>query len=291
MSAALRLTCEACGAAVTAEAGQRTATCSFCASPSVVLRPEDPSRPDPVFALGFAIPREQVESSVRAWLKRRTFFARSGVRAARVEDVRGVYVPTYLYGALARSIFEAEIGEVYQVRRGKNGTRQEIEWYPLQGARAAYVSDLLVSASHGIDNQDLEKLEPFDLRDLRRYAPAMVSGWIAEDATRPHAECLALARTEVEARVAREIGGFLPGDRQRHLRHSTRLEREELDLMLVPIWVLAIRYDVAQPPFRLLVNGQTGAIVGKVPLSIVKIVLAVLGALAVVGLVGLLGHV
>ena len=51
----IELACESCGARILIEPLMRTATCPYCDSPSVVDRPESPGRPDPVFAVGFAV--------------------------------------------------------------------------------------------------------------------------------------------------------------------------------------------------------------------------------------------
>ena len=49
-----------------------------------------------------------------------------------------------------------------------------------------------------------------------------------------------------------------------------------------PIWVFAVRYRDDKPPLRVLINGQTGTIAGKVPLSVWKILFTIVGALAVI---------
>jgi hypothetical protein len=60
---------------------------------------------------------------------------------------------------------------------------------------------------------------------------------------------------------------------------------------LLPVWVFAIRYDERKPPIRILVNGQTGKVGGKIPTSwakVLKIAAAVLGFLSLAFLMALL---
>jgi len=121
-----------------------------------------------------------------------------------------------------------------------------------------------------------------------RYTPALVSGWIAEEPSRTQEECRDLARQEATAHVAELLRGFLPGDGVRGLRHQTALEDESVDLTLAPVWVFAIRYDDEKPPIRVLVNGQTGKVFGKVPLSWAKVGLIAAGILTLIGLARLL---
>ena len=58
---------------------------------------------------------------------------------------------------------------------------------------------------------------------------------------------------------------------------ETRLARahEVIDLVLLPIWTYAVRYAEDRPPIQILVNGQTGRVVGDKPLSTWKIGLTI----------------
>lgn len=296
----MHLECETCGASLNVSAEQRTATCPYCASPAVIERPASVERPDPAFTLAFKAGVEAARTEVRRWLGSRGFFRHGGLRTASIDAMRGVYVPAYLYSALSRSQYRAEIGEDYTEIEtytetdsdGKTVTRTRTvtrtEYRRLEGDHAAYILDVLVTASRGLSNAELEALEPFDLRGLRRYSPALLAGWIAEEPTLSPAECAGLARSEALEKIGRSLSAFMPGDSHRGLVYQTTLERETSDLVHVPVWVLAVRHDPAKPPIRVLMNGQTGKVIGRAPLSWVKIVLVVVGLLVVFGLALLL---
>lgn len=286
----LRLGCQSCGAKLVVEPSQRTARCPYCAAPSVVERPPVPGIPEPTFALGFALNHTAAQEHVARWLRSRSRFSRSGIRKARPGEVRGVYVPAYLYSVLAHARFSASIGEDYQeqetytamengkpVRRTRTVTRTE--WRPLRGELSGYVADVLVTASTGLRNEELQSLEPFDLRVLARYAPALISGWVAEEASLTREQCLELARREAVQKLRERLERFMPGDSHRELHHEARLEWESLEVCLLPVWVLAVRYAEGTPLLRVLVNGQTGEVHGKAPLSVWKVVAAVLAVL------------
>jgi hypothetical protein len=274
----------------------RTTVCPYCAAPSVVERPPAPERPLPTFALGFVQTPDKARELARQNLLRRSFWAPSSVRNASVEELRGIYVPAWLYSALAESQYSAEIGENYTVTETytttENGrtvtkTRQvtKTEWRPLRGRHTEYVPDVLVSASSGLPNEELEQIEPFDLRALRRYHDALVAGWITEEPSLTQQQCLQQARDEVSAHLDKRLASFMPGDSHRALSFRTSFHNEALVVCLLPVWVLALRHDPRKPPLRFLVNGQTGKVYGRVPVSWVKVSLAVLlGLLVAVGL-------
>lgn len=290
----LHAQCQTCGAALAFEGAQRTAICPFCASPSVVERPASSGVVPPRFALGFAVPRDSAVEQVRVWA-RRGVFRHSGLDRAAIDEIRGTYVPAWLYSAIAEARYSARIGETYTVRRTRtvrrNGrtttetyTTTETEWRPLEGPFLAYVTDVLVTASRGLGNGELAELEPFDLRALTRYAPGMIAGFVAEDVTLDPQTSQRHAHEETAQKVGASLAAFMPGDRHDGLRYETRVEHEAADVVLLPVWVLALRHDPRKPPLRVLVNGQTGKIVGKKPIAWWKVALAVSVALVVLAL-------
>ena len=195
-------------------------------------------------------------------------------------------------GSTAAS-YEAQIGENYVVTEtytttvnGKTVTRTrqvtKTEWRALSGEHAQYVSDVIVTASKGVPNSELERVEPFDLRGLRRYDPAAVVGWLMEEASVAKDAGTLLARDETTQHTQRTLAAFMPGDKHTDLSFNTRFERESVDAMLVPLWVLAVRYDASKPALRVLVNGTTKKVGGDTPWSVPKIAAAVVVVVAVV---------
>ncbi|MBL8941934.1 MAG: hypothetical protein JNK45_02250, partial [Myxococcales bacterium] len=76
----------------------------------------------------------------------------------------------------------------------------------------------------------------------------------------------------------------------RSLQYRWHAQHEDLELMMLPVWVLAVKYAADKPPVRLVVNGQTGLVGGRAPLSWIKITVSILLALgAIVGIVLLAG--
>ena len=288
----MTISCQACSAAIELAQGQRTARCPYCASPHVVERPTAAATP-PAFAIGFGVTRSRALEVARRWKRQRGWFTHGAFRRAPVDDITGLYLPAYLYNAEIDAEFSAQIGEHYTVTytttvNGKRvtRTRTETEWRPLVGRWSSYVSDVIVTASRGVSNTELEAIEPYDLSGLRRFAPALISGWAAEEPSLLPAECGALAEGEVVATVDRLLAGFMPGDTHRGLTHHHALRNQSLVSVLLPLWVLPVRYRADRDPVRLLVNGQTGRVSGRAPLSWARVAVAVAaGVVAVAGAV------
>jgi hypothetical protein len=287
--------CDHCGAEL-AFAGVRTATCPYCTSPNFVERPATADHREPQFVVTFVGDAASARRALDRWLGRWRPFADPALRHATVEDLRGVYVPAYVYSAVAHTEFTAQIGEHYTETethsvREPDGTRRietrtvtRTEYRPLAGRHVGYITDLLVSASAGLSDTELARVEPFDLRQLRRFAPTSIAGWIAEEFARPAPACRTASHAAAIESVGDKLRRFLPGDSYSDLSWNTAISWESLDPILVPVWVLAVRYRRDRPVLRVLINGQSGRITGKVPLATWKLVVTALVLAAVVGL-------
>lgn len=289
---AVTFSCGQCGASLAFE-GVRTQTCPYCASPNFVERPPSPGQPDPAFVVAFTGDAEVARKRLDAWLGSRTLFADSALRRAKVEDIRGVYLPAYLYSAVARTDYTVQIGEQYTetetyttTENGKPVTKTRTvtrtEYRPLAGRHLGYITDVIVSASAGLPNAELQRAEPFDLKQLRRFSPALVAGWIHEEFSRDAAECQRLSRSEAVDEIGARLRRFMPGDSYSDLAWKTAVDWESLEPILVPVWVLALRYRGDKPPLRVVINGQTGKVAGKVPLAWWKIAIPIILVLAAI---------
>ncbi|HEY0192700.1 MAG TPA: hypothetical protein VGC42_16385 [Kofleriaceae bacterium] len=279
-------TCCQCGAGL-AFAGVKTETCPYCASPNVVDRPPAAHQPTPGLVVAFAGDAEVARGQIARWLGSRGWFADARLKHAHVEDLRGIYVPAYLYSAVAHTTYDAAIGEHYTetedyeakdeagrpVTRTRTVTRTEHR--TLEGRHVGYVTDVLTSASIGLAEHELAAIEPFDYLHLRRYHPALIASWIAEEFSRDAEACRRACRRDAIDDVGVRLRRFLPGDSHSDLTWQTEVAWESLEPVLVPVWVLAVRYRGDRPPLRVVINGQTGAIAGRAPLTWWKVGLAV----------------
>ncbi len=286
------LACSECGAELNVPETRRTTTCPYCKCANIVSRPPTPDAPSPALVLPFVATEQVARAAVAAW-QSKWRFTRQSLSDATIASIEGVYMPGYLYSAALRSQYRATIGENYtetetytEMENGKSVTKTRTvtrtEHRSLAGERLGYVTDVLVTASKGLPNDELEHIEPFDMRLLRRYDPALIAGWTTEEPTLVPGHCIQQARAEALAIEARRVADFMPGDSSKIDDWNTDVQRESLDLTLVAVWVIAIRPDPAKPARRVLVNGQTAAVWGEERWSWPKIALWVLALLAVV---------
>jgi hypothetical protein len=285
--------CTGCGARVVFEDAVLSGVCSYCDSPMV-----DEARALPSFdgVVPFRVPQRGAMEQLRTYLDNRRW-APATLRAVRLHErgLRGMLVPFWVYEGVVRSEYRAKIGlhwhrtEKYKDQKGERRTRQvrETEWFRLRGSAARQVEDHVVSASVGLPEHEAVSLAPFDLGWVTSYDPRLLSGFEAELPTIEDSEAERTAVDELRAaEAARILRELLPGDVNHVDAIESRIEVASRRLVLLPVWVATHRHgDVV---LRLLVNGQTGKVIGRVPVSKAKVAALVLALLFLAGLIAAL---
>ncbi len=225
---------------------------------------------------------------VRKWYGGR-WFAPNAMKARSLTDtVHGVYIPYWTFDAHVAADWTADAGHYYYVSesytdsKGQSQTRQvrKTRWVPASGSIQHFFDDELVPASRGIDEKLLRKIEPFPTTtDLKPYDPGFLSGWVVEQYQIDLIAAAQNSRDIMERKTRDLCSAEVPGDTQRNLNVASVFSGQTFKHILVPIWLVAYTYGAKS--FQVVVNGYTGTIAGRHPLSWIKISLAVLAILVV----------
>ena len=298
--------CPNCGAAVTIPEGHLGQSCAFCETP-LVRGTKDAQEPIDLVA-PFRLTRAVAAGRLRGRLSGE-FWAPEAVRkTADPEALDAILVPFWCYDATARSEYSGQVGiywyetQTYTVVvNGKTQVRtrrvRRTEWHALSGTHVHTYTDHLVSGSRGLPEDEANALEPFDLGLAQPYAPELISGLIAEQPSIDHDEARTTANQELASLENRTITRFLPGDTAKGVTNTTATHVEDVRLVLLPVWIATFPHNGTV--FRMLVNGQTGEVVGDVPRSKTKIgcaigcvlgvILGMIGVMLLVGMIGSMG--
>lgn len=286
------LHCQECGAQVCFPDTLTAIQCDFCGSPQVLAQEQNRNLIRPESLIPFQVDARAARERFSSWLGGLWFRPSGLARQARVADMSGVYVPYWTFDARVRSDWRAEAGYHYYVTesvterdaQGQTVTRtrqvRKTRWEPAAGARSDVFDDVLVCASRGLPPELATKLEPFDTGALEPYEPGYLAGWKAEEYAVDLDEGWQRAVSRMESSQDQRCRADIPGDTHRNFHAIHRFHDETFKHVLLPIWIASYRYRGEL--YRFLVNGQTGEVTGKAPLSFWKVALFVL-LLAAIG--------
>ncbi len=288
--------CQSCQAITVFDPTRVAQRCDFCGSSSLIPFEEIKAPIRPESLLEFRLSNTDVRDKVRAWYGNR-WFAPNALKARALTDtLHGVYLPYWTFDARVHALWEAESGyhyyetERYTDSNGRSQTRQvqRTRWQHSSGELDHFFDDELVPASRGVPAELLRKIEPFPTTtDLKPYDPGYLSGWVVEQYQIDLIAAAQNTRAIMDAKLEQLCAAEVPGDTHRNLQVQPDYSAQTFKHVLVPVWVLS--YNYGSKSFQVVVNGYTGTIAGKHPLSWVKIAFAVLAVLIVLAIIVSMG--
>jgi len=280
--------CQSCQAVMVFEPERVGQNCEFCGSPALVDYKEIKAPIRPQGVLPFRVAGDRVRDEVRNWWKSKWFAPGRLARASLVDTLRSLYIPYWTFDARVHCPWTAEAGYYYYVTvegrdsQGRRTTRQErrTRWEPAAGAIDHFFDDEAVPGTQGLPIDLLRQIEPFPTDKLVAYDTAFLSGHVVEHYRVVLLDAAQRAQDSMHAKLEALCASEVPGDTYRSLQIQPQYSGRTFKHVLVPVWLLT--YNFGAKSFQVLVNGFTGRIAGKYPLSVWKIVLLVLAVLLVV---------
>lgn len=131
-------------------------------------------------------------------------------------------------------------------------------------------------ASEKMDDQLMERLEPYHYHELKDFQMPYLAGFIAEKYSYDDKSLLSKVKQRVSRYVENYIHSTILGyTTTTYTTKNISVAQKKAHYVLLPVWMVCYDYKKAQHTFAM--NGQTGKIVGKPPLSFGKILLMFTG--------------
>jgi DNA-directed RNA polymerase subunit RPC12/RpoP len=268
--------CKNCGAETVYDAETVSGECPYCGSNQVMeAGGEDIMAPGGVCP--FTVTKQTAAERFSGWLKGRLFCPGAAKKAAKAGKLTGIYLPYWTFDTQTYSDYTARYGKERRVRRGKE-TKTVINWYYTRGRYNRFINDELVCATTNHDRGMLGSIEPFDTEQNLEYKPEYLAGFASERYTLGLSDAWPQAkqgiRRKLESDVSQKVG------REHHTIHvdSVRLHTTYSNVtykyLLLPVWFSSFTYKGKN--YRFMVNGRTGRVGGKYPISPLRVAIAVL---------------
>ncbi len=142
---------------------------------------------------------------------------------------------------------------------------------------------MLVVGSTRIEPAKVEKMGPWRLEDARPFQADYLTGYSALRYDVDPDDGSATARQRMADTVEDDCRSDIGGDEQRVSDMDITYSQAMFKLVLMPLWIATYMYN--GKAWTVLVNANTGEVVGDRPYSALKITAAVVAAVLVVALV------
>ncbi len=259
--------CERCGAQTMLSRGERSIQCPYCGSSQVLRANPQADLIEPHLVGIMKVNETQALAFAKLWLGR-GFFSPDNLMASSVLiSLRPGYYSFWTFDGSIEIPWSCEVLE---------NRSQAAAWAAHSGVETRFFNDVLIPGVKSLPLSRIKSLEPFNLQELKPFDPAVLAGWPTVFYDRSLSDSSLLAREQVVKIVRPSLNALIePGREKRNLvTGSPSWSGMTFKHILIPLWVGEFRFRGKQYP--LLVNGQTGKVVGEKPRDSIKILFSLM---------------
>ena len=280
--------CENCGAVVVLSPNETATRCPYCET-SHVVRSEETAGLKPSAVYPFTVTCDMALEYSKKWAKSRLFAPSKFKKNLHAEDFRGVYQPCFTFDSQTSSTYVGRIGKRHTrvVGSGKNRrTETYIVWRNISGNLSHFFNDVFINADTEYARGTLNKLLPFNYQTIKEYSGDYLTGYMARRADRKIEDCWDDAKAVIDSDIRRLILSRYSYDVVSYLNVSTSHSDVTYKYVLLPIYLLNYKYG--KKYYKVHINGNTGKVAGKAPVSPIRVLITVVLGIAVAGLLAYL---
>ena len=256
--------CRSCGGEIIADATTGATHCPFCGNP-VVMTSAFAGALKPDLVIPFKLSKEDAKQALKKHMSGKKLLPPLFSKESHLEEIKGVYVPFWLYGADVEAEFNFHATRVRSWRAG-NREFTETTHFRLERAGGLSFDDVPVDGSTKMDDAMMESIEPFDMNEAVPFQTAFLSGYYADkydvDATQSIERAnqrIKNSTTEAFTATTGAFGAVVPEG------SSVRIHNGKAKYAMYPVWLLTTNYEGKTYQFAM--NGQTGKFVGDMPVD------------------------
>lgn len=264
-SALKTYTCSSCGAQLFCEEVTVATSCPYCGNPNVIAGKFGGGQmPDMV--IPFKMDKKEAIAALSKFYKGKKLLPKVFSSQNHIEEVKGVYVPFWLFSGNCDTYVKATAERVATHRTSKEIV-ETTSHYSVERTGNVPFSNVPVDASKKMDNNMMDSLEPFDYSELKKFTPSYLPGFFAEVYDETEKECMPRLENRVSKTAVWEMQRDMVGyDAVQVISHKCKLNLQgRAKYAFIPVWLLSTKYKDKNYLFAM--NGQTGKMVGKLPVD------------------------
>lgn len=269
--------CPSCGAELICEETTAATQCPYCGNPSIVpgqftgtLKPD--------YILPFKLNQAAAEDALRNLYRGKRLLPGAFTRESHIREIKGIYVPFWLFDGEARGTvkYHTTRTNVYTT-----GDTEVTETEHFEVERGGTLSFEMVPADGAKKMPDghMDAIEPFHYEELKEFSTAYLPGYMADKYDVTAKENIPRIEKRVKESFLQEMERTVTGYGSASVTsQKIRIYRGKVSYALLPVWILNTHWDGQDYLFAM--NGQTGKIVGDLPVSKGKLAAWFLGLTA-----------
>lgn len=256
--------CKTCAGEIVTDETTGAAHCPYCGSP-VVMMGQFAGDLKPDFVIPFKLDKKAAMEALKRHYRGKRLLPKVFAEENHIREVKGVYVPVWLFDADARADLRWK-GTRVRTWSDSNYIYTEHQYYSVTRGGTIGFQQVPVDGSTKMDDTLMESIEPFDFSEAVDFQTAYLSGFLADKYDVSSEQSIERAnariRRSTEEAFTATVGSYsalVP------VSNHVRLQNGTAKYALYPVWLLSTSWNGEHYTFAM--NGQTGKLVGDLPVD------------------------
>lgn len=275
--------CKSCGGEIICDKTTAATHCPFCGNPVVMMGHfAGDLRPDLV--IPFQLDKDAAVAAFKNHLQGKALLPKAFKTDSHIEDIKGVYVPFWLFNSQARAHINYRATKV-RTWSDRDYIYTDTSFFQVVRKGTLDFENIPVDSSSKIDNDITESLEPFDFSRAVDFQTAYLSGYLADKYDVSEDKSVERANNRVRRSTESEFRSTVTGYTNVQTENvNIQLDNAKAKYALLPVWLMTTTWNGQNYLFAM--NGQTGKFVGNLPFdsgAFLKWMFGIAGAITVIG--------
>lgn len=256
--------CPSCGAEIEADENTVSTTCPYCDN-VVVIKETASGKYEPDEIIPFQVQGDRARQMFEGFCKGKRLLPKNFRNKSYLRNLKGYYVPYWLFDCRANADMSFD---ATKVRAWSDSEYDYVDtsYYLVNRAGSMEFYHVPVDGSREMEDDTTESIEPFDYRGLTQFNPAYLAGYETDkyDVDAKTAERRAKERLYNSAEQV--LRGTVRGYNTVTVkRRNLSSDQGKVHYALLPVWLFETVYNGKKYQFA--INGQTGKMVGELPVD------------------------
>ncbi|MBQ3391932.1 MAG: hypothetical protein IJG52_00800 [Lachnospiraceae bacterium] len=261
--------CSSCGAELICDDSTAATSCPYCGNPTIMPGKFDgKNRPD--YVIPFKVEKKEAVEALKGYYKGRFLLPGTFAAQNHIEEITGVYVPFWMFSGQVESKLDYDARKVTKEKSGDTEITTT-EYYDVHREGVMRFSQIPVDASTKMPDDLMDSIEPYDYKQLKPFAMEYMPGYLANKYDVPVEECQKRADERAVSSTHEAIRQTVKNYTSANIRtKQDKVTCEKVEYGMLPVWLLNTKWDGKD--FLFAMNGQSGKMIGDLPVSTPRLV-------------------
>ncbi len=258
------MSCPSCGAEILCDENTMATQCCYCGNPALVPgRFSGGLKPD--FVIPFVKTKKDAIENMKKFYKGKWLLPANYASESRLEKIQGMYVPFWLFDAKVEGAAQFKATNSRSWDDGDDTIIETDHYRCIRRGTMAF-HRVPVDGSESMDDSYMQSIEPFDYKDMVEFNTTYLAGYLADKYDVDADKAALVADKRVDCTTAEKLEETVTGF-ETVSADSCHVVKQESSIAyaMAPVWILSSQYEGKKYTFMM--NGQTGAIVGSLPVD------------------------